>query len=391
MTAATVQLSEQSAAARESPPFFEGTEKRIEIDFHGCGDLRQISREAWDEVIRLSKTQILKTTATKEFTSFLLSESSLVVYPRKAVLKTCGGTVPLNAVTRMMELAAHFSLEPEWLCYSRKNFLEPHSQPPEHASHDTEISKCRQVCRGIGDSFLLGPTTGEHWLLYDCAFDKDLDCSAHAEFHVDLMMYGLPADVRNHFFTFEPEGSLLAAAMMTKTSGLGELADSIQAVVDDYSFAPCGYSANMHTRCGAYAIVHVTPQEECSYASFETNFGSSRQVGSKGDVSRTLNALVGQVLNVFRPAKFTMTLFTDQGAEPAIGGAPFEAAEARYTRRSCTSSHFEQDYCATIANYVARAGGPKRALQGSSSGSDEEVAKRLPPRMLRSRSDLSLA
>mmetsp|Transcript_149096 Transcript_149096/g.478876 ORF Transcript_149096/g.478876 Transcript_149096/m.478876 type:complete len:389 (+) Transcript_149096:60-1226(+) len=370
------------------PPFFEGTEKRIEIDFAGSGDLRKIPYASWEEVIQLSKTQILNSKETEEFTSFLLSESSLIVYPSKVMLKTCGGTVPLNAVARIFELAASVGMEEEWLCYSRKNFLEPSAQPPEYASQESEISVCKKACAGIGESYLLGPMTGEHWLLYDAAF-KDTDCSSRAEFHIDIMMYDLPADVRNHFFSAEPEGSRKGAEEMTKHSGLGALTEGMKAVIDDYCFAPCGYSANVHTACGAYAVVHVTPQEECSYASFETNFGSRKTPEDQADVSESLNELVGKVLDLFRPAKFTLTLFTDQGAENAIGGAPFESADARYSRRNCTSSHFEQDYVATIVNYVGRKIENKRLRKGDSS--DEDCQKKLLPRMLRSRSGLALA
>jgi len=372
-----------------TPPFFEGTEKRIEIDFSGEGDLRKVVSGGWEEVVQLSQTQVLNTKKTDDFTSYLLSESSLIVYPAKLILKTCGNTVPLSGVARAYEHAASVGLEPEWLCYSRKNFLAPSEQPEEHASQETEIAKCRKACRGVGDSYLLGPMTGEHWLLYDAQY-KWTDCSVRGEYHIDIMMYGLPADVRQHFFTAEPEGSPAGAAAMTRNSGLGDLVSSIKGEIDDYCFAPCGYSCNVHTKCGAYAMVHVTPQEECSYASFETNFGSLRRPDGQANVSGSLNDLVGKVLDVFRPERFTITLFTDQGAEDAIGGAPFEAADARYTRRTCTSTHFEQDYAATIVNYVAAKANRKRSRVEAASEEDSSPSRRVtpqPPRMLRSRSD----
>lgn len=105
------------------PHFFEGTEKRIEIDFAGEGDLREVPRRGWEEVIELSGTKILHRKETSHFTSFLLSESSLIVYPRKLVLKTCGNTVPLGSVSKIWELATEQNLDPEWFCYSRKKLL----------------------------------------------------------------------------------------------------------------------------------------------------------------------------------------------------------------------------------------------------------------------------
>eukprot|EP00439_Symbiodinium_sp_Y106_P068164 s1006_g11.t1 len=55
-----------------------GTEKRIEIDFRGEADLRNADPKCWEEVVQLSATQILNCKKTDGFTSFLLSESSLI-------------------------------------------------------------------------------------------------------------------------------------------------------------------------------------------------------------------------------------------------------------------------------------------------------------------------
>lgn len=369
-----------------TPEFFEGAEKRVEIDFAGSGDLRRVPRAGWEEVVRLSETQILNVKETPDFLSFLLSESSLIVYPQKVVLKTCGRTVPLNSVGHALALAASVSLDPEWLCFSRKNFMLPAEQPKEHSSQDAEISRCRAACQGIGDAHILGPVTGEHWLLYDAQF-LDTDCSLRTDFHVDIMMYQLEAEVRSCFFTKEVEGSAEAARTMTKSSALGEVVELMEGEVDDYCFSPCGYSCNIHAKDGSYAMVHVTPQQECSYASFETNFLSKK----KGiDAARApLNELVSKVIAVFKPAKFTVTLFTDQGGEEVIGGAPFEALDNKYGRQTCTSTHFEQDYCATVVNYTTTRNS-KRLEKGRQ---DEEPRKRrdVIPRMLRSTSDQSLA
>jgi len=360
--------------ARPAPPFFEGTEKRIELDFAGTGDLRNVQRSGWEEVVKLSATQILHQKDTEAFRSFLLSESSLIVYPGKAVLKTCGRTVPICSVARLLELARGEGLEPEWLCYSRKNFLAPSQQPWEHQSKEAEIALCRQACLGVGDAYVLGQLTGDHWLVYNAEF-RWTDCGERGDFQVDLMMYDLPTDVQRVFHTSAPEGSPEGARAMTRESGLAALAESIGGEVDDYCFDKCGYSCNVHAG-DAYAMVHVTPQEGCSYASFETNFGSKRSGQPEGSVEEALNSLVGRVLDVFRPQKLTLTLFLDQGAATAVGGAPFAAAAARYRRRTHTSAYFEQDYAATIANYAAvpegskrpRVAGPEGAGAGTGTG-----------------------
>eukprot|EP00931_Biecheleriopsis_adriatica_P122500 TRINITY_DN97494_c0_g1_i1.p1 TRINITY_DN97494_c0_g1~~TRINITY_DN97494_c0_g1_i1.p1 ORF type:complete len:343 (-),score=72.38 TRINITY_DN97494_c0_g1_i1:55-1083(-) len=339
----------------EPPSFFEGTEKRVEIDFYGKGDLRNAPRCHWDEVVRLSGTQILNCKVTPQFTSFLLSESSLFVYPRKAILKTCGRTVPVAAVPKLREIAKEQDLEMEWMCYSRKNFLAPGDQPVEHQTQEAEIEICRQACGQVGDGYVLGPMTGEHWLIYDVNF-RYVDGASRGDFQVDMMMYDLPKDVQALFYTSEPEGSREGASKMTKESGLGDIVAWTGGEVDDYCFEGCGYSCNVHAG-DAYATVHVTPQDQCSYASFESNLCSSRAGIPDGkDVQSKLDELVTKVLNVFRPGRVTVTLFIDQGAASLVGSAPFKAAEKNYRRRNTTSTWFETDYSAVIANFHRKEG-----------------------------------
>mmetsp|Transcript_81847 Transcript_81847/g.181938 ORF Transcript_81847/g.181938 Transcript_81847/m.181938 type:complete len:139 (+) Transcript_81847:3-419(+) len=131
-------------------------------------------------------------------------------------------------------------------------------------------------------------------------------------------------------------------------------------------------------------MVHVTPQENCSYASFETNYGSVRGDGfalEGSDVGDRVGALIGRVLDVFRPRKLTVTLFTDQGAAGAIGEKPFGAAlDRKYKRRMCTSTYFEQDYSAIIANFEvavpAELAGNGRKRPSEDAGSQAESLAR---------------
>ncbi|CAE7888218.1 amd1 [Symbiodinium microadriaticum] len=342
----------------EPTPFFEGTEKRIEIDFRGEADLRNADPKCWEEVVQLSATQILNCKKTDGFTSFLLSESSLIVYPGKAIIKTCGRTVPLNAVAKILEVAKGQGLELEWMCYSRKNFLAPEEQPHEHQSMETEVDLCKRVFGSVGDAYILGPLTGEHWLFYDALY-LPANYLERGDFTIDVMMYDLPKTVQEVFHTTEPEGSRSGAEAMTRNSGLQDVADFLKAEVDDYCFEGCGYSCNMHTGL-SYAMVHVTPQDNCSYASFETNFGSTLNHLPSGELQETLNTLLGKVIDAFSPGRLTLTLLLDVGAIPFLGSAPFAAADARYKRRSYTSTKLGQsgaadsgatDYVATIANF----------------------------------------
>eukprot|EP00913_Durusdinium_trenchii_P002686 g2485.t1 len=246
--------------AMDAAGFFEGTEKRIEIDFRGEGDLRHAPRSSWETVVTQSATQtpgtrrwnpverILNCKETAEFTSFLLSESSLLVYPRKTIIKTCGSTVPLSAVPTLLKIGESQGLELEWMCYSRKNFLAPEADPHEHQSMEGEVEACKKVFGPVGDAYVLGPLTGEHWLFYDALYLK-ADYLERGDFTIDVMMYDLPKDVQEVFHTSEPEGSRVGAEKMTKESGLAQIAEFMNAEVDDYCFESC------HGACDASGLV----------------------------------------------------------------------------------------------------------------------------------------
>jgi S-adenosylmethionine decarboxylase proenzyme len=115
-------------------PIFEGSEKRIEVDFvrNGSGPtgqgLRAIGREQLDEMLSLAACCIVSARHHAAFDAYVLSESSLFVYPDKAVLKTCGTTRLLDAVPRLLDLAAAAGLAPRRCKYSRASFLFPDLQ-----------------------------------------------------------------------------------------------------------------------------------------------------------------------------------------------------------------------------------------------------------------------
>jgi len=74
---------------------------------------------------------------------FICSESTLVVLPRRVVIKTCGSTTLLRAVPKVLEIAKSCGFESvESVFYTRKNFLEPERQLFPHNNFENEVS-CR--------------------------------------------------------------------------------------------------------------------------------------------------------------------------------------------------------------------------------------------------------
>ena len=66
--------------------------------------------------------------ATQDFDAYVLSESSLFVYPERLMLKTCGTTQLLAAVPLLLELAGSLSMHACCTKYSRASFLFPEKQ-----------------------------------------------------------------------------------------------------------------------------------------------------------------------------------------------------------------------------------------------------------------------
>lgn len=113
-------------------PVFEGSEKRLEIDFAMPADaavgLRALTRGQLDELMSLAHCTIVSSRSNEHFDAYVLSESSLFVYPTKWVLKTCGTTRLLSSVPRLLELAEALDLKPCRCKFTRASFLFPEQQ-----------------------------------------------------------------------------------------------------------------------------------------------------------------------------------------------------------------------------------------------------------------------
>lgn len=319
---------------------FEGPEKRLEIDFYPLSSsleadqgLRRISKQRWQELCTLAKCSILVHTPNEFFDSFVLSESSLFVYPHKVIIKTCGTTTLLNAIPKLLEYASELSLAVQLVIYSRKNFLFPNEQLHPHHNWQAEVDLLNEYFDG--SAYILGPLASEHWNVYVADYSpSDLETGdelipvmenadllagdhrsaseASASFSkkiltpfsddfctLEVMMHHLAPDVAKTFYrTEDMEDS-------EKYPGMAELLPGC--VSDEFRFNPCGYSMNGWAD-RRYSTVHVTPEEHCSYASFETNLTSRHYLPGHSGFSRLMN----QVLSLFKPGNATVALFLKQ-------------------------------------------------------------------------------
>lgn len=350
--------------------------------------------------------------------AYVLSESSLFVYRHRYIMKTCGTTTLLCCLNTLFQFADNLGMEIDWVVYSRKNLLFPSAQKWPHSSFGDEIDYLSSPRHGAlqarlrGSGYILGPITADHWFVYvadhappqttansmlpaPTPVTPSITVSAvpalaplekpsspkqghgtppfitspalslmspgcpETERTLNLMMFDLAPEVCSLFMQAK---NGLSAQEMTRSSGIDRLCPG--ASIDDRAFSPCGYSMNaiLHD---AYATVHVTPEPECSYASFETN-----------TCLRDYAALIRNVLNAFRPRRFVLTVLGDEGAVEGMAERPTDSRQiscpgmgphARYLRTSASSSKVQLELCCLMGCYALETAPTPGAVAAASS------------------------
>ncbi|XP_031121845.1 S-adenosylmethionine decarboxylase proenzyme-like [Ipomoea triloba] len=286
------------AEALSSAIGFEGFEKRLEISFtaapmfrdpHGMG-LRDLIRAQLDSILEPAFCTIVSELSGAEFDSYVLSESSMFIYPLKIVLKTCGTTRLLLSVPVILELADSLSLGVDSVRYSRGTFVFQNSQPAPHRSFSEEVAFLNsQFKNGVG--FVLGDPEfpGRNWHVYVAEVGSGVPAM---ETTVEICMTGLSREKAAVFFKRGGGGG-----EMTKMSRICDVIPSH--VICEFEFDPCGYSMNGMDGT-TYSTVHVTPEEGFSYASYEAMGVELCPTG--------LEPLVKRVLTCFEPAEFSVAV-----------------------------------------------------------------------------------
>jgi S-adenosylmethionine decarboxylase len=320
-----------------TPPGFEGPEKRLEVDFKinsKSSTLRSISKEKWQEMLDLAKCTIISSKRNAYFDSYVLSESSLFVYPYKVMVKTCGTTTLLFCIPKLLEIAKSVNLVVDFVTFSRKNLLYPHQQAYPHTHWNDEVDFLNKFFEGT--AYVLGPLTQEHYYLYLADYR---DGTGEPEHTLEIMMHNLNRHAAKQFY--KKEGTAVDA----KFPGIIDLIPGSD--TDEYNFEPCGYSMNGLFE-NSLSTIHVTPEPQCSYASYETNLSLP-----------CYSQLISQVLDIFKPDNFTISLFTESKGQikhQLRHDLEFEG----YSLKHQTVSQLEGHCSILLCNYES-ASSPKRA------------------------------
>jgi S-adenosylmethionine decarboxylase proenzyme len=320
---------------------FEGVEKRLELEFCATGEgLRALSRAQLDGFLAVAQCSIVSETHSLPFDAYVLSESSLFIYPAKLIIKTCGTTALLTAMPSILALAASIGATPRRCRFTRSCFKYPAEQPAPHRSWAEECAFLDAHFPGTpGTACVLGtPGSGLLWHVYcadvtplqprslasvSCALNGS---SEAATLTLEVCMTRLD-DSSAADFMFGDQAP--PAAQVTSTTGIRRMFKA--AVIDDFVFSPCGYSMNALQAAGL-ATIHVTPEARCSYASVE--------VSGHEASAYTPEQVVADSVAIFQPGRISVALTVDQH-DMATQSVPFSWAKlpsvAGYKRSSLSS------------------------------------------------------
>lgn len=168
----------------------------------------------------------------------------------------------------------------------------------------------------------------------------------HSDRTLNMMMFGLAPEVCFNFF----KANIETGKEMTQKSGISRLCPG--ATIDETAFTPCGYSMNalLHD---AYYTTHITPEEACSYASFETNACLTNY-----------SPLVRNALTVFKPKRFVVTMFGDETGIHSMMELPTDMRRidlpgiGAFVRTSQSSTKIATECCCYMAVYTLETNAP---------------------------------
>ncbi|GAB1869682.1 S-adenosylmethionine decarboxylase proenzyme [Camponotus japonicus] len=315
--------------------FFEGVEKLLEIWFTSSkglkqhqGDLRQIPRQKWESLLKMVRCEIISFCRSDQVDAYVLSESSMFVSKRRLILKTCGTTTPLQCLEPLLEFVEEYTGfdDVENVFYSRKNYKKPELQISPHQTFEEEVALLDSLFPD-GEAYCMGSPETDCWYLYTLIRDKPLQDPPEPDQTLEILMTQLDPDVMS-IFTRDVCSS---ADEATVKSGIDKLIPNM--IIDDFLFEPCGYSMNGVSKNGSYMTIHITPEPEFSYVSFECNVSET-----------SYDEIIRRVLNTFKPGKFVVTMFANK--QSAAANCPRDLEErSDYLNRSGDWLRTGVQYC----------------------------------------------
>ncbi|GEQ69325.1 hypothetical protein JCM33374_g2996 [Metschnikowia sp. JCM 33374] len=365
---------------------FEGPEKLLEIWFWPSPEsipntvskegLRAIPLEKWKHILDLVNCKILSMKSSAALDAYLLSESSLFVFPHKLILKTCGTTTTLACLDEIYHTArAQLGVDGHSLAdltsqsaykvfYSRRCFMFPDRQIHVHTDWKNEVQLLNRHFTA-GKSYVVGDfTSDDHWYLYMGGSGHAADRGNGNDQTFEMLMTRLDPVKTKQFVTERKPGDTSVADGEEEDLDLGhelglttmasstldaifqpdtvpgfevgvsdtnaipspQLSDSMELSDDETSQSSCSgikfiHDAFSFTPCG-FSSNSVSQGSGGFYYTLHitpeagwsyASFETNYPFSSCSRVD-IVNVLK-KVLGIFQPGKFSMTLFSDQSGK----------------------------------------------------------------------------
>jgi S-adenosylmethionine decarboxylase len=303
---------------------FEGPEKKLEMcfSFPQTG-MRGNADGRWNRVVRACGAEIIKVSQTPCVDSYLLSESSLFVWDDRLLLITCGQTNPIFALPEILSF-----VEPDQIAsvfYERKKANFPQYQKTDFDQDRVFLNRYFG-----GRSIRLGRASHDYLDVY---YHSAPDSIAVADATLQMLMHDIHPTAANAF-VYSNRGN---DRQLETLSSLHAICNGSR--LDSHFFYPQGYSLNGISGRD-YFTVHVTPQKEASFVSFETNA-----------VNIVYDEVIQKLASLFRPACFSVVITAGLNGAGPSAMPPFSSPEAAY-RMTCRCSHqFDHNYRSLFLHY----------------------------------------
>ena len=294
---------------------FEGFEKRLELHFFGDDrnifhlGLRKLDFECIQQTLQAVQCTVVSAVGNSYFDAYVLSESSLFVYPTKIIIKTCGTTQLLKSIQPLIYYAHHhLGLTLTSCRYTRGSFIFPKSQPFPHTSFKDEVSYLEDTLPPTlhhrKASIMPSKSSSHAWHVFTARSPVPHHVPPYSNqqqpYTMEICMTELDQTLARKFFRLPGDGKTgdSAGKEMTELTGIDEI--NKDALICDFAFDPCGYSMNgMHGDW--YSTIHVTPEDGYSYASFEC-------VGYiNNDLDIDIVHVLRKVVQIFRPGTMSVS------------------------------------------------------------------------------------
>jgi len=194
--------------------------------------------------------------------------------------------------------------------YSRKNYKRPELQLLPHRNFEEEVNLLDNFFTD-GVAYSMGALNRDCWYLYTLNPPSGAKGRVGGIQEPDQTLEILMTHLDPKIMSIFTKDVCKSGEEATIKSGIDKLIPN--AVINEHLFEPCGYSMNGIFKNGSYMTIHITPEQEFSYVSFETNYPQS-----------SYKDIIVRVLETFQPGKFVLTFMANKAS---MAGGTHEEVE----------------------------------------------------------------